>query len=163
MELVTAAPDEGLALEEASGSAEESLSVYLNAPGHPRKLLLHLPVGLSTTETATQWVLVRVPTQELLNRLARWSHPSFPNLKKLSSILAAIDAGKEIETPVLVEQNVGHVFESGGHLALMLAQLGAPSLPVVVRLATSPRPPRRRSLRAMLRRLMGIEMPSNRG
>jgi len=127
------------------------LSVLLTAPGHPPCAQLTLPRSVSPRSAGTEWTLIRVPIQELLQRLAKWSDVSFPNLHKLSAVLAAIDNGETLEMPVLVRHQVGHVFESGGHVALMLAQLGATYLPVVVRNeASKQRPPKIDSLRSRL-------------
>lgn len=132
----------------------QRLSVYLNMQGHPRIVRLKLPASVTQHGEGREWVLVRLPVEDLLVRLARWSDHSFPNHRRLSATLAGIDAGETMDVPVMIHHHVGHVFESGGHLTLMLAELGAASVPVIARTVRGPSRPARRSIRVLVRRFV---------
>lgn len=154
VQLISDNPSLSSANDESDPRDPERLSVYLNMQGHPRIVRLKLPTGVLQTGEGREWVLLRVPIEELLLRLARWSDHSFPNHKRLSTTLAGIDAGEVMDVPVMIHHNVGHVFESGGHLTLMLAELGASSVPVVARTVRGPTRPARRSIRVLVRRFV---------
>lgn len=154
VQLISDNPSLSSANDEIDPRDPERLSVYLNMQGHPRIVRLRLPSGVTQYGEGREWVLLRVPIEELLLRLARWSDHSFPNHKRLSVTLAGIDAGETMDAPVMIHHNVGHVFESGGHLTLMLAELGASSVPVIARTVRNPTRPARRSMRVLVRRFV---------
>lgn len=106
--------------------------VTLNAPGYPGSARLLLPGPISPFDQEPHWSLVRAPTPHILHWLALWSDVAFPNRKRLSAVLASVERGRSLQAPVLARAGTSYRFASGAHTALMLTELGAPSLPLIV-------------------------------
>jgi hypothetical protein len=108
------------------------LVVALNAPGYPASARLLLPGSISPFDQEPHWSVVRAPARHVLHWLASWSDDTFPNRKKLSAVLSSLEHGRALPAPVLARGGTGYRFASGAHTALMLTELGAPSMPLIV-------------------------------
>ncbi|MCC7546950.1 MAG: hypothetical protein IT532_04225 [Burkholderiales bacterium] len=108
------------------------LVVALNAPGFPDAARLLLPGSISPFDQEPHWSVVRAPARHILYWLAMWSDESFPSRKKLGAVLSSLERGRALPAPVLARAGTGYRFASGAHTALMLTELGAPSMPLIV-------------------------------
>lgn len=108
------------------------LVVALTAPGFPEAARLLLPSTISPFDQEPHWSVVRAPAHHVLHWLAMWSDQTFPNRKKLSAVLSSLERGRALPAPVLARAGTSYRFASGAHTALMLTELGAPSMPLIV-------------------------------
>jgi len=108
------------------------LVVALNAPGFPESARLLLPGSISPFDQEPHWSVVRAPARHVLHWLALWSEETFPNRKKLAAVLSSLERARALTAPVLARAGAGYRFASGAHTALMLTELGAPSMPLIV-------------------------------
>jgi len=108
------------------------LVVALTAPGFPEAARLLLPGSISPFDQEPHWSVVRAPAHHVLHWLAMWSDGTFPNRKKLTAVLSSLERGRALQAPVLARAGTGYRFASGAHTALMLTELGAPSMPLIV-------------------------------
>jgi len=108
------------------------LVVGLNAAGYPASARLLLPGSISPFDQEPHWSVVRAPARHVLHWLASWSDDTFPSRKKLSAVLSSLEHGRALPAPVLARGGTGYRFASGAHTALMLTELGAPSMPLIV-------------------------------
>ncbi|HZP88477.1 MAG TPA: hypothetical protein VFB54_16820 [Burkholderiales bacterium] len=107
------------------------LTVHLHTLGYPTAISLTLPGSISPTQDGTHWSVIRVPIEQVMKWLARWSPPSFPDRAKLMQVLRTVEHGGLLRAPVVLQWLNRYDFQSGAHTALMLAELGAHTLPLV--------------------------------